>query len=150
MNKRHTLLIILSLVFMIVLAAPPKLPWKILEGIGFQDKYVESVGDTYKFPIFTSYIKSLSGKLVQVEGYVIPFDKTGAEVALSANPYAACFFCGKAGPASIMIVKLKTKNTQYRTDMYKSFTGKLVLNDNDPEEFYYILEDAVEIPLDGK
>lgn len=126
-------------------AAPPKLPWKTLEGIGFTDKYVESAGDTYKFPIFTNYIKSLSGKTVEVEGYVIPFDKTGVEVALSANPYAACFFCGKAGPASIMIVKLKTSSTKYRTDQYKTFRGKLKLNDSDPEEFYYILEDAVEV-----
>lgn len=150
MNKRYTLSGLLLALFITVFAAPPKLSWKILEGIGFQDKYVESVGDTYKFPIFTSYIKSLSGKTVQVEGYVIPFDKTGAEVALSANPYAACFFCGKAGPASIMIVKLKTKSTQYRTDMYKSFSGRLVLNDSDPEEFYYILEEAFEVPLVDK
>lgn len=125
-------------------ATPPKLPWKTLEGIGFTDKYVESVDDTYKFPIFTNYIKSLSGKIVEVEGYVIPFDKTGVEVALSANPYAACFFCGKAGPASIMIVKLKSQSTKYRTDQYKTFRGKLKLNDSDPEEFYYILEEAVE------
>jgi hypothetical protein len=123
--------------------APPKMAWKTLEGIGFDKRFVEDMNDYFLFPEFTKQIKALEGKTVDVEGYVIPFDKTGAEVALSANPYAACFFCGKAGPASIMIVKLKVKNTKLRTDMYKTFRGKLKLNATDPEEFYYILEDAI-------
>jgi hypothetical protein len=124
-------------------SAPPVLAWKTLEGIGFDKRFVEDMNDYFIFPEFTKQIKALEGKTVDVEGYVIPFDKTGAEVALSANPYAACFFCGKAGPASIMIVKLKVKNTKLRTDMYKTFRGKLKLNATDPEEFYYILEDAI-------
>jgi hypothetical protein len=124
-------------------SAPPALAWKTLEGIGFDKRFVEDMNDYFLFPEFTKQIKALEGKTVDVEGYVIPFDKTGAEVALSANPYAACFFCGKAGPASIMIVKLKVKNTKLRTDMYKTFRGKLKLNATDPDEFYYILEDAI-------
>lgn len=124
---------------------PPKLSWKTLEGIGFEQKMLKDRNEEFLFPKFTKQIESLQGKTVDVEGYVIPFDKTGAEVALSANPYAACFFCGKAGPASVMIVKLKVKNNKLRTDMYKTFRGKLKLNYDDPDEFYYILEDAIMI-----
>lgn len=144
MTKTPLLLILLSIFCVNAFAQEvTKMTWKTLEGIGFDKRHVKEMGDDFLFPIFTKQIQALNGKMIEVEGYVIPFDKTGSEVALSANPYAACFFCGKAGPASIMIVKLKTKNTKLRTDMFKTFRGKLKLNATDPEEFYYILEDGV-------
>lgn len=143
MNRRWLLALLSIWLFTTTLSAQTKLQWKTMEGIGFTEKYVKDLEETFKFPVFTSYIKSLNGKTVEVEGYLIPFDKSGKEVALSANPYAACFFCGKAGPASIMILKLKIPNTKLKTDMYKTVTGRLKLNFDDPEEFYYILEDAV-------
>lgn len=125
-----------------ILMAQTKLTWKTLESIGFTEKYVPKMEEKFKFPVFTSSLKALDGKTVEVQGYLIPFDPTGAEIALSANPYAACFFCGKAGPASIMILKMKTPNKKIKTDMYKSVRGTLKLNYDDPEEFYYILEGA--------
>ncbi len=129
--------------FSVSVFAQTKITWKTLEGIGYNEKYVARLDETFKFPVFTSALKALDGKQVEVQGYLIPFDQTGAEVALSANPYAACFFCGKAGPASIMILKLKAPNKKIKTDMYKSVRGTLKLNYNDPEEFYYIIENAV-------
>lgn len=125
------------------LFAQTKITWKTLEGIGYSEKYVAKLDETFKFPVFTSALKALDGKMVEVQGYLIPFDPTGVEVALSANPYAACFFCGKAGPASIMILKLKAPDKKIKTDMYKSVRGVLKLNYDDPEEFYYIIENAV-------
>lgn len=120
------------------------LSWSKLENIDFTEKYVKEVEGYMLFPKFPDFLKKLDGKPVTVEGYVVPVDKTGATVALSANPYAACFFCGKAGPASVMTIKLKTKNPKYKIDDYVKFTGTLRLNDNDIKEFYYILEQAAE------
>lgn len=120
------------------------LSWSKLENIDFTEKYVKDVEGYMLFPKFPDFLKKLDGKPVVVEGYVVPVDKTGVTVALSANPYAACFFCGKAGPASVMTIKLKTKNTKYKIDDYVKFTGTLRLNDDDIKEFYYILEQAVE------
>ena len=97
----------------------------------------------FNFPIFSSTLKSLNGKPVEVQGYLIPIDLTGKTVALSANSYAACFFCGNAGPASVMILRMKNPNTKVKTDAYKTVKGTLKLNFDDPEDFYYILEDAV-------
>lgn len=123
----------------------PFLTWSKLENIDFTEKYVKEVEGYMLFPKFTDELKKLNGKQVTVEGYVVPVDKTGSMVALSANPYAACFFCGKAGPASVMTIKLKTKNPKYKIDDYVKFTGILRLNDSDIKEFYYILENAAEI-----
>jgi hypothetical protein len=122
----------------------PLLTWSKLENVEFVEKYVKDVEGYMLFPKFPDDLKKLDGKPVTVEGYVVPVDKSGSSVALSANPYAACFFCGKAGPASVMTVKLKVKNPKYKIDDYIKFTGKLRLNDDDIKEFYYILEEAME------
>ncbi len=97
------------------------------------------------FPKFPWAIRELEGTTVEVEGYTIPIDKSGMTVVLSANPYAACYFCGKSGPASVLTVKLKLKNTHYRIDNYKTFRGKLRLNSTDIHQFYYILENAEDV-----
>lgn len=125
-------------------AEVPFLTWSKLENVEFVEKYVKDVEGYMLFPKFPEDLKKLNGKQVTVEGYVVPVDKTGSSVALSANPYAACFFCGKAGPASVMTVKLKVKNPKYKIDDYIKFTGKLRLNEDDIKEFYYIMEEASE------
>lgn len=119
--------------------------WLELQSIRFEEKYIEEVKGYMLFPKFPDNIKKMNGKIVQIEGYIIPFDNSGAVIALSANPFSACFFCGKAGPASIMTVKLKEKKTDYRTDAYKKFKGTLRLNDHDINEFYYVLENAEQV-----
>jgi hypothetical protein len=132
--------------FLPLLENPVKLSWKTMQNIKFEKKYYKEVDGEMLAPIFTEEIKKLDGKLVEVEGYVIPVDEKGRYIALSANPYAACFFCGKAGPASVMTIKFKKKNKDYNTDDYKHFKGRLQLNINDVNEFYYVLNDSEEIP----
>lgn len=125
---------------------PVYLSWNVLQDVDFEEKYVKEVDGPMLFPKFTTKMKALNGKQVRVEGYVVPFDPSGAKVALSANAYAACFFCGKAGPASVLTVNLREPNKKFKTDQYRSFTGKLRLNNSDIKEFYYVLEDALMIP----
>ncbi len=99
------------------------------------------------FPLFTDAVKQLDGKMVAVEGYAIPLDPTGTQITLSANPFSACFFCGKAGPASIMTVLFDRAEKGLRTDDYIYMTGRMRLNYADPSQPYYTLEHAA---LTGK
>ena len=94
------------------------------------------------FPLFTDNVKQLDGKMVSVEGYAIPLDPSGNQITLSANPYSACFFCGKAGPASIMTVLFSSPEKSLRTDDYIYLTGRMRLNYYDPSTPYYTLEHA--------
>jgi hypothetical protein len=144
MVKKWILLITAPLLLSFGLNNGPFLSWSKLENIEFVEKYVKEVEGYMLFPKFPDFLKKLEGKTVTIEGYVVPVDKSGATVALSANPYAACFFCGKAGPASVMTIKLKIKNSKYKIDDYVKFTGTLRLNDDDIKEFYYILEQSSE------
>lgn len=118
--------------------------WRDLEGIDFEQKYVAEVEGDVLFPKFTGMLKALNGSTVEVKGYIVPVDPAGKSIALSANPYASCFFCGKAGPASVMTVQLKTPNKKYRTDQFRKFKGTLRLNATDIRQFYYVLENAIE------
>ena len=94
------------------------------------------------FPLFTDMVKQLDGKLVSIEGYTIPLDPGGKQITLSANPFSACFFCGKAGPASIMTVLFDNPEKSLRTDDYIYLTGRMRLNYADPSQPYYTLEHA--------
>jgi hypothetical protein len=119
---------------------PVKLTWYTLSNIQLDG--VWKPNQEPPFPIFPEFLKNLDGKLVAVEGFAIPFDLSGNLITLSANPYSACFFCGKAGPASIMSVLFEKPQKSLKTDDYIYLTGKLRLNSTDPSQPYYTLEHA--------
>lgn len=126
-------------------SAPVTIDWKTLMDIKYELKYFSAIETEAYAPIFPGTIKALDKKEVIIEGFVIPFDEEGEFLALSFNPYASCFFCGKASPASVMSMRLKNKRKRYKIDDFKKFKGTLYLNSNDPNEFYYILADAKEV-----
>lgn len=124
-------------------ANPPiVLSWETLINIEYRSEYFEEMGMDLYSPVFTKALEELDGKWVEITGYVIPVVEDGTEIALSQNPYAACFFCGKASPASVMSVSFAKPIRRLRTDDYKTFSGRLKLNYDDPNQFYYILEEA--------
>ncbi|MEM6964648.1 MAG: hypothetical protein AAF573_07785 [Bacteroidota bacterium] len=123
---------------------PIEINWEILLDIDYELKYFPEVEMEIYAPVFPDELKALDGKEVIIEGFVIPFDESGDLLALSANPYAACFFCGKASPASVLSLYPKKKK-RYKIDDFRKFRGLLQLNYDDPEEYYYILRKAVSI-----
>jgi len=122
-----------------------KVSWQTLENIAFQRKFLKDFEAYVLFPQFTDALKNLVGKTVEVKGYVIPLEPRADWVALSAYPNASCFFCGAAGPASVMTIRFKDGKHKYRVDEFRTFRGKLKLNSDDIHEFYYILNEAVEV-----
>ncbi|WP_200942790.1 hypothetical protein [Dyadobacter sp. Leaf189] len=55
---------------------------------------------------------------------------------------ASCFFCGGAGPESIIELQFKNKKQKFKTDAVKFVKGKLLLNPTDVEHLNYILTEA--------
>jgi hypothetical protein len=122
-----------------------EITWKTLSKVKFHEKYVDSLEMPVPFPIFHSTVEKWSGKPIQISGYVIPIEETGDEslLVLSANSFANCFFCGNAGPETIMDIKLKKKiGKRMKQDDRMIFRGKLKLNATDLYYLNYILEDA--------
>ncbi len=127
-------------------ATPPlQLNWMQLQRVPTRPVQIAGVEGLLPLPVFPAAIKAYHGKTIDIDGYIIPLDKTGKTVVLSGYAMAECFFCGKAGPASVMTIKLKKPIKSYKTDQIATFRGRLVLNDSNPAELFYILENASEI-----
>ncbi|MCB0634092.1 MAG: hypothetical protein R2824_25055 [Saprospiraceae bacterium] len=120
------------------------LPWATLARVAFKWTYSEVVNQDVPFPVFSSELKVLDGQQVQVSGYAIPLEETGAEtfVILSAFPYSQCFFCGQAGPESVIDILSGSRLPHLPMDKKTTFRGRLRLNDDDLRYLNYILEEA--------
>lgn len=121
------------------------LTWDILAMVDFEDTFNEELQDFIPYPTFHAPVQILEGQEVIVQGFVIPLEETGEEifVVLSANPYISCFFCGGAGPETVMDIKLKPDiQRRFSTDEKIAFRGRLRLNSDDLYYLNYILEEA--------
>lgn len=119
---------------------PDTLSWKLLSQVKYLKKPDEEYGEIM-WPIFSSQLKKLNGKKIVMSGFVIPIDNTS--YALSKNVFASCFFCGKAGPETIMGIKFRDKKTRMKTDTYVMLEGNFRVNDKNAEDWMYHIEDAV-------
>ncbi len=122
-----------------------ELNWQMLAKTTFKPLSVDSLdGLIVLLPKFTPMMRALEGKNVTMKGYVIPIEETGdlQTLVLSANPYSMCFFCGNAGPESVMDIQLRnTKSVKrFKKDEKITFRGRLKLNDNNFNYFNFILE----------
>ncbi|MDQ3016825.1 MAG: hypothetical protein M3R25_08950 [Bacteroidota bacterium] len=116
--------------------------WKTLAKITYKKEYDEFLGFKIDKPVFSEEIKGLNGKEVTVKGFIIPVEgyKGHKEFILSAFPYSMCFFCGGAGPESVMEVSALDA-IDYTTESIM-IKGKLKLNSDDVNELMYSLTDA--------
>ena len=75
----------------------------------------------------------------------IPVDVDEDFYVLSRYPFANCFFCGGAGPESVIDLRFPGKSERaYQTDERLTFRGKLRLNADDVYQMNYILDGAIE------
>lgn len=119
-----------------------KINWDTLADVTFTDKYSEEVEAYYYFPNFGPSVLALNDKEVIIKGYVLEIDRENDLYILSANPFAECFFCGSAGPESIVELKLSKDHPRFLMDEVRTFKGKLRLNAVDIYQCNYILENA--------
>ena len=120
------------------------LDWSDLADVQFFEKFSNSMGIKYYQATFGEDIKELEGEEVMVMGYLIPLDALGETYALSKNPFSACFFCGAAGPETVVELRVKAEYVRrYQTDERRAFRGRLQLNESSLEQFNYVLIDAV-------
>lgn len=117
--------------------------WKQLADVIFDRKWDEKMQMPMLYPSFSRSIKAMHGKTIVISGYVIPVDVKGGMYVLSANPNSSCFFCGGAGPETIMALKFKSGKPEFETDDYVKIKGRLRLNEKNIYELYYNLDDAV-------
>lgn len=136
------------LLFMLFLGFPRLeaqefLGWEILADVSFVSDYSESFGIDILTATFGEMVRSLEGEEVILAGYMIPLDAMGTSYVLSRNPNASCFFCGGAGPETVVSLQMKPEFIKrYRTDDHLTFKGVLRLHESNERQMNYVLEAA--------
>lgn len=142
----HAKLFACFIAFSVVFSAnaQTEVAWSTLMDITFKDIYLEGEDMYVYFPIFSQKQRELDTRQITISGYIIPIDVEQNQYVLSAFPFSACFFCGAAGPESVMAIYFDKANRTYKTDERLTLTGTLRLNETDVDELVYILDDARE------
>lgn len=122
--------------------AQTELTWQRLADVRFTEKYSEEVNANFYYPHFGASVKELEGKEVYLKGFMLILGSKQDFFVLSRNPFAACFFCGAAGPESIVELKLRPDHPTFKMDQFVTIKGTLRLNQDDINQCNYILEEA--------
>lgn len=122
--------------------------WKELAKVKLEMRFDEEFQLDVEYPVFSESVKSLEGKEITVSGYLVPLEELGRESSeqffiLSSLPFNLCFFCGNAGPETVMEV-FSVDRVRFSTDLI-TIRGKLKLNDSDPMRLMYILTEARQV-----
>lgn len=142
MNKLKiaVMAILVTILGQVSLLAQSTNVWKKLTEVTYkisEDQY----GELY-VPVFSENITKMEGKVVEADGYIIPFEGMfkPEHIILSSLPLAECFFCGSGGPETVMEVDMASpiKYTSNRVRV----RGTLTLNSKDPEKLMYIMTNA--------
>lgn len=138
--KIALLAVIVMILGQVSLLAQSTNVWKNLTEVTYkisEDEY----GELY-VPVFSENITKMEGKIVEADGYIIPFEGMfkPEHIILSSLPLAECFFCGSGGPETVMEVDMASpiKYTSNRVRV----RGTLTLNSKDPEKLMYIMKNA--------
>lgn len=131
-----------SILFFLLLPVQESNPWKTLSKVTIEKRFDETLNFEIDYPTFSEDILLLDGKSITMEGWIIPLDELRGEnyFVLSALPFANCFFCGGAGPETVMEVFSK-KEISF-TEKKIKVRGTLSINADDPLQLMYILNDA--------
>ncbi|MBQ0116517.1 MAG: hypothetical protein KBS98_01230 [Flavobacterium sp.] len=117
-----------------------ELTWNLLGEIKFI-KNPDKVYGEVMTPVINTKLKAKKGKKVRMTGFIVPIDtKT---YALSKNVFASCFFCGQAGPETIMGIKFSGGTPKLKTDQYVTLEGTFRYNDSNVEDWIYHIDNAV-------
>jgi hypothetical protein len=121
-----------------------ELSWKTLKDVTFESRWNEKDKTHYQYPRFGPKVRAEAGKELIITGYIIPLDTKGELYAVSANPFASCYFCGKSGPESVVQLHFSKTTRRYKVDEILDIKGTLRLNADDPTNFIYQFDNAEE------
>ena len=122
----------------ISLSAQKQLIWQVLEMTTYKITNESEFQSTYHPGILETQFE---GQEVVIAGYLIPVDIEAQKYALSKNPFTSCFFCGGAGPETVIELRFLESPGRFATDEYVMIMGKLRLN-RSGNGLFFILENA--------
>ena len=116
--------------------------WSDLTDVKVIQENDEKTGLILVKPTFGESVKKLVGKEIYISGYIIPLDLDKNEFALSQNPFYSCFFCGGAGPETMITLAFKDSPSDLKIDDFRIVRGIFKLNEDDPAKLIYEIHEA--------
>lgn len=121
--------------------------WGELSEVEWEETYDTLAGITLLEGNFSPHILALDSQEVYISGYVIPLDAMGLSYALSRTSFASCFFCGQAGPETVMELRVKPNSIEPRRQKNTliKFKGLFRVNTQNDTGLHYELQNAAEV-----
>lgn len=116
--------------------------WQLLAEVTFETKAADKNGFEVDLPKFSKRLKESDGKKITLQGYLIPLSELGGkqQYMLSSLPFNSCYFCGGAGPETV--VELDSKEKINFVTKQITLEGTLTLNATNPDHHIFILKNA--------
>jgi len=116
--------------------------WELLSSVEIEVGYDDFMGGEIEKPNFSPELIMNEGNQIVLEGFIIPLEQDTEQdyFILSRFPFQSCFFCGGAGPETV--VEVYSDHEVRFTDEQVRVTGTLRLNRDNPLQLFYILEDC--------
>jgi len=128
-----------------VLAQNTENVWRTLALMKFERQYSENdgIGGSQQGR-FVPIIEALEGKEITLKGYVIPLSgkKAQSHFMFSAYPFSDCFFCGKAGPESVVEAFSKDEKKINFSEEAITIKGIFKFTSRDPNDVMFTLENV--------
>lgn len=118
--------------------------WKTLSKVVYKQKYFEDAGYELDMPVFHPDLKELEGKEIKLKGYILALEgiKDQEHFMFSLFPFDICYFCGGAGPETVVEVFTKNKKKIRYTSKSVMIKGVLELNNDNINMHMYILRNV--------
>ncbi len=140
----NRLIILMTLIFLDTVSVLAQYSiWPILSGVKYKKVSDPLLGYEVDYPVFNDEIKSIEGRRVKVRGFIVPTNgyKSSREFVLSALPVKSCYFCGGAGPDTV--IEIRARQDIPVTSERVELEGRFRLNSADLNRLMFQLEDAI-------
>jgi len=116
--------------------------WDLLAKTDVKTTTDPFINEEIALPVFPKEVKAAEGKTMTLEGFIIPLQQKSEQdfFVLSRYPYQSCFFCGAAGPETVVEV-YANRGFRY-TDERVRVSGKLILNEDDPLHLFFMMREC--------
>jgi len=93
---------------------------------------------------FRPLIEAMDGEFIELRGYIIPLSgkKAQSHLMFSLYPFANCFFCGNAGPETVMEVFMAKDTKVEYTDEAITLQGTFKFLGNRTDDIMFHLLEA--------
>lgn len=96
--------------------------------------------DGFALPDFGEDLKALEGKLIVIEGYMLPLTVDNQRYILSRYPFYNCYFCGNAGRETVIELYPEATDWEFEIDDKVKIQGKLKLVSDEESLIFELLE----------